>query len=113
MSNNAILSLTDAAKTRVNHLVSVSKEPVIGIRVGVSKGGCSGLTYKIDYAKEVVAGDEVIELNEQAKILVESNAILYLLGTTMDYIEETLSSRFVFQNPNEKNTCGCGESFNV
>ncbi|MCH2038474.1 MAG: iron-sulfur cluster assembly accessory protein [Rickettsiales bacterium] len=113
MIKTDVISLTDAAADRVKHLVSISNEPVSGIRVGVRKGGCSGLTYKIDYAKEPVSGDEVIKINDDAEVYIDSAAVLYLLGTTMDFIEEKLSARFVFTNPNEKGNCGCGESFHV
>lgn len=112
MMETGIISLTDAALARIKHLVSISNEPVSGIRVGVSKGGCSGLTYKIDYAKEPENGDEIINI-DGAEVYIDSAAILYLLGTTMDFVEEKLAARFVFINPNEKGTCGCGESFHV
>ncbi|MFL6802370.1 MAG: HesB/IscA family protein [Xanthobacteraceae bacterium] len=104
-----VMRLTDAAAARVRDILANAERPVVGVRVGVTKGGCAGMTYKIEYADAVKPGDEVVE-REGARVLVDPAAVLFLLGTEMDYRTDKLSAQFVFKNPNETSACGCGES---
>ena len=107
-----IITLSDKAAERVKEIINQAKEPIIGVRVGVASGGCAGMSYVMEYTKEVNPNDELIE-DKGVKVFVDSAAIMYLLGTEMDYKKEELSSSFVFNNPNETERCGCGESFKV
>ena len=107
-----VITLSDRAAERVKEIIANTKESIIGVRVGVSSGGCAGMSYVMEYAKKANANDEVIE-DKGVKVLIDPKAIMYLLGTEMDYKKEELSSTFVFKNPNETERCGCGESFNV
>ena len=107
-----ILAISDAALARVNELLTKRGKPSAGIKIGVKTRGCSGLSYSIEYADEVSKFDEVVE-KEGVKILIDPKAIMFLIGTEMDYVEEDMKSGFVFRNPNEKGRCGCGESFHV
>ena len=107
-----VLKLTDAAAERVKALIAKSEEPVLGLRVGVKKGGCSGLMYEVEYAKERKKFEEVVE-DKGVKVFVEPTAVMFLLGAEMDYHEDKFASGFTFTNPNEKDRCGCGESFRV
>ncbi|MDB2414502.1 iron-sulfur cluster assembly accessory protein [Rickettsiales bacterium] len=109
----APITVTDVALERVKSLLGQRGKPSAGIKVGVKSGGCSGLSYTIEYADEISEFDEVIELDEDVKILIDPKAIMYLLGSEMDYKEEKMKSGFTFTNPNEKGRCGCGESFTV
>ena len=111
MSKQAI-TLSDRAAERVKEIMDQSKEPIVGVRVGVSSGGCAGMSYVMEYAKKINPNDEIIE-DKGVKVLIDPNAIMYLLGTEMDYKKEELSSTFVFKNPNETERCGCGESFKI
>ena len=88
------------------------KNLVVGVRVGVASGGCAGMSYVMEYAKKTNPNDEIIE-DKGVKVLIDPKAIMYLLGTEMDYKKEELSSTFVFKNPNETERCGCGESFKI
>jgi iron-sulfur cluster assembly protein len=107
------MSLTDAAAERVKALVAKGGEDqIMGLRVGVKSRGCSGLSYFVEYAKERKKFEEVVE-DKGVKIFIDPAATMFLLGSEMDYVEDTLNSGFVFHNPNEKSRCGCGESFNV
>jgi iron-sulfur cluster assembly protein len=108
----APLTLTDAAVHRVKNLLEQRGKPSVGIRIGVSTKGCSGLKYTIEYADEHKPYEEVVE-KEGVTVLIDPKASLFILGTEMDYVEDTLQSGFVFRNPNEKGRCGCGESFHV
>ena len=90
--------------------MSKADNSAIGVRVGVKSGGCAGMSYMMEYAKEVKKNEEVIE-DKGVKVFIDPNAIMYLLGTEMDYKKEEFSSQFVFKNPNETERCGCGESF--
>jgi iron-sulfur cluster assembly protein len=108
--NQQVLSLTPAAIGRVRHLLDSKGDGAHGIRVGVRTAGCSGLTYTIDFAREIKAGDEVIEA-EGVKVVVDSGAVMYLVGTEMDFVQDQLGAAFKFTNPNESGRCGCGESF--
>jgi iron-sulfur cluster assembly protein len=109
---NPMLSLTDKAADRVKSLMAKSDKPVIGVRVGVSTRGCSGLSYTVEYAEDQRALEDAIE-DKGVKILIDPSAIMFLFGSTMDYVEDKFQSGFVFTNPNEKGRCGCGESFHV
>ncbi len=107
-----VMSLTDAAAERLSRIVEASDQPVAGVRVGLKKGGCAGMEYTMEYATEIGPMDEVIE-EKGVKLLVEPQAVLFLLGTQMDYQEGRLSSGFVFNNPNQTSACGCGESVEI
>ena len=107
-----IITLSNRAADRVKEIMSTAKEPIVGVRVGVSSGGCAGMSYVMEYAKEKNPNDEVIE-DKGVKVLIDPKAVMYLLGTEMDYKKEKFSSQFVFNNPNETERCGCGESFKV
>lgn len=106
------LTITDAAAERIRALMSQRGRPSEGIRVGVRSRGCSGLSYTIEYADEVSKWDEVVE-DKGVKVLIDPKAVMFLLGSEMDFVEEKLKSGFTFTNPNEKGRCGCGESFHV
>ena len=105
-----IISLSDQAASRIKEIMSSAENKSIGVRVGVKSGGCAGMSYVMEYAKEINPNDEIIE-DKGVKVLIDPKAIMYLLGTEMDYKKEELSSTFVFKNPNETERCGCGESF--
>jgi iron-sulfur cluster assembly accessory protein len=107
-----VLKLTDAAAERVKSLIARSEEPVLGLRVGVKKGGCSGLMYEVEYARERKKFEEVVE-DKGVRVFIEPTALMFLLGAEMDYHEDKFASGFTFTNPNEKDRCGCGESFRV
>ena len=107
-----IITLSDNAAQRIKEIMANTKEPSIGVRIGVKSGGCAGMSYVMEYAKSSNSKDEVIE-DKGVKVLIDPSAVMYLLGTEMDYKKEELSSTFVFKNPNEKERCGCGESFKV
>ena len=92
--------------------MSKADNSTIGVRVGVKSGGCAGMSYVMEYAKEAKKNEEVIE-DKGVKVFIDANAIMYLLGTEMDYKTDKFSSQFVFKNPNETERCGCGESFKV
>ena len=92
--------------------MSKADNSAIGVRVGVKSGGCAGMSYIMEYANEAKKNEEVIE-DKGVKVFIDANAIMYLLGTEMDYKKEDFSSTFVFKNPNETERCGCGESFKV
>ena len=105
-----IIKLTDTAAARIKEIMTNADSKTIGVRVGVKSGGCAGMSYSMEYAKDIKANDEVIE-DKGVKVFIDPAAIIYLLGTEMDYKKEKFSSQFVFKNPNETERCGCGESF--
>jgi len=107
-----LITLTDAAAERVKALVANSAEPVIGLRVGINTKGCSGMSYVFEYAKEKKPMEEEVQV-KGVRVFVDPMATMYLIGAEMDYVEDKLRSGFVFNNPNEKSRCGCGESFSV
>ncbi|MBO0662830.1 Fe-S cluster assembly scaffold SufA [Jiella sp. MQZ9-1] len=109
MSRFTVMSMTDAAAARVKDILAASDGDALGIRVGIKKGGCAGMEYTIDMAREVGPTEDVIE-RDGAKVFVAPEAVLFLLGTEMDYEETVLRSGFVFRNPNQISACGCGES---
>ena len=107
-----IITLSDNAAQRIKEIMSNAKDSSIGVRIGVKSGGCAGMSYVMEYAKSSNSNDEVIE-DKGVKVLIDPGAVMYLLGTEMDYKKEELSSTFVFKNPNETERCGCGESFKI
>ena len=107
-----IISLSDNAAARIKEIMSKAEKDLVGLRVGVKSGGCAGMSYIMEYTKEVKPNDEIIE-DKGVRLFVDPGAIMYLLGTEMDYKKEQFSSSFVFKNPNETERCGCGESFKV
>ena len=107
-----VMNVTDAAAERVRELIARSEKPVAGVRVGVKNGGCAGMSYTMDLAETVQKGDEVVDVNG-LKVLIDPKAVLFLLGTTMDFTVDKMSAKFVFKNPNETSACGCGESVTI
>ena len=104
-----VMRLTDAAATRITDVMARAETPAAGIRVGVKNGGCAGMEYTMEYAAAANPTDEVVE-DKGVKIFVDPKAVLFLLGTEMDFKTEKLSAQFVFNNPNQTSACGCGES---
>ena len=109
---NSIIKLSDNAATRIKEIMSSAEKTAIGVRVSVKSGGCAGMAYVMEYSREVNPNDEVIE-DKGVRVYIDSAAVMYLLGTEMDYKTEEFASSFVFNNPNETERCGCGESFKV
>ena len=107
---NPIIKLSENAALRIKEIMSNAQKHSLGVRVSVKTGGCAGMSYVMEYTKDANPNDEVIE-DKGVKVFVDSAAIMYLLGTEMDYKKDELSSSFVFNNPNETERCGCGESF--
>lgn len=112
MSKKQVMQLTDSASEQVKTLLAQRGKPSMGIRVGVKSGGCSGLKYFVEYADKRNPFDEVIK-DKDVTIFIDPKALMYLLGTQMDFVSEQFKSGFIFTNPNEKGKCGCGSSFNV
>ena len=104
-----VLTLTDAAANRVKDIMARAERPIAGVRVGVKNGGCAGMSYTMEYAEEGRPGEDVVE-DKGVKVFVDPKAVLFLLGTEMDFRVDKLSAQFVFNNPNEASSCGCGES---
>src|SRR5262245_25272292 len=104
-----VMRLSEAAASRIKELMAKVERPVAGLRVGVKNGGCAGMAYTMEYAEIVNPADEVVE-DKGVKILIDPKAVLFLLGTEMDYKVDKLSAQFVFNNPNQTSACGCGES---
>ena len=111
MSQQVIKLSTNAAE-RIKEIMLKSEKKTLGVRVGVKSGGCAGMEYVLEYAKDINPTDEVIE-DKGVKVFIDPAAIIYLIGTEMDYKQDEFSSSFVFNNPNETERCGCGESFKV
>ena len=105
-----VIKLSQNAAEKIKDILSKAEDATIGVRVGVQSGGCAGMSYEMEYAKEINPTDEIIE-DKGVKVFVDAAAVMYLLGTEMDYKKEEFSSSFVFNNPNESERCGCGESF--
>jgi iron-sulfur cluster assembly protein len=105
----AVMTLTDAAVGRVRDLMENADRPLAGLRVGVKKGGCAGMEYTLEGVEAPVAGDDMVSAGG-VNVYVDPKAILFLLGSVMDYETTKLRSGFIFQNPNEVSACGCGES---
>ena len=112
MSSRKAIEVSDKAIEQVVALLAKRDKESLGVRVGVKSGGCSGLKYFVEYADEINKYDEVVKAGG-VTILIDPKALMYLIGTRMDYIEEQFKSGFVFINPNEKSKCGCGSSFSV
>ncbi len=104
-----VMRLTEAAAERIKAVMATAERPIAAVRVGVKNGGCAGMTYTMDYAESINPLDEVIE-DKGVRILIDPKAVLFLLGTEMDYRVDKLSAQFVFNNPNQTSACGCGES---
>ena len=104
-----VMSITDAAAARVREIIANSDKPLLGVCVGVKNAGCAGMSYTMEFAEEIGKYDEVVE-DKGVKIVVDPKAIMFLLGTQMDFRTEKLSATFVFNNPNQTSACGCGES---
>ncbi len=112
MAFGKALTLTDAAADRVKALMSKAPDAMIGLRIGVKARGCSGLSYDVQYASEKMKFDEVVE-DKGVTVLIDPAAVMFLIGSEMDYVDDKFQTGFVFRNPNEKGRCGCGESFHV
>ncbi len=108
----AVVSLTEAAADQVKAIMARAEKPYAGLRVGVKQGGCAGQEYVLSYAEEAGPIDEVVT-DKGVTILIEPKAVLYLVGTVIDYESTALASKFVFLNPNETDACGCGESVTI
>ena len=104
-----VLTLSDAAARRVQEIIEKADRPIAGVRVGVKNGGCAGMSYTMEYAEGQKPGEDVVE-DKGVKVFVDPKAVLFLLGTEMDYQTTKLASQFVFKNPNQTSACGCGES---
>jgi iron-sulfur cluster assembly protein len=111
-SRPKLMTLTDAAAARVRQIMANADEPVAGLRVGVKNGGCAGMEYTMEWAAEQKPFDEVIE-DKGVKVLIDAKAVMFLLGTEMDFQVSALKSGFVFNNPNQTSACGCGESVQI
>ena len=107
-----IITLSDNAAERIKEIMANAEDNSIGVRIGVKSGGCAGMTYVMEYTKEANPNDELIE-DKGVKVFIDSAAVMYLLGTEMDFKKEEFTSQFVFNNPNETERCGCGESFKI
>ena len=103
------MRLTEAAADRIKAIMAKADKPFAGVRVGVKNGGCAGMAYTMEYAEDVQKFDEVVE-DKGVKLLIDPKAVMFLLGTEMDFKVDKLSSTFVFNNPNQTSACGCGES---
>ncbi|ABY32353.1 MAG: HesB/IscA family protein [Methylobacteriaceae bacterium] len=109
MSSFKVITLTDRAADRLKAIMADAETPIAGLRVGVKNGGCAGMSYTMEYAEERKAGEDVIE-DRGVTVFIDPKAVLFLLGTEMDFQTTKLSSQFVFNNPNQTSACGCGES---
>lgn len=104
-----LMSLTDAAAARIRFIMENAEKPISAIRVGVKNGGCAGMSYTIDYAESLAPHEDVVE-DKGVKVVIDPKALMFLIGTEMDYRTDKFTSQFVFNNPNETSACGCGES---
>jgi iron-sulfur cluster assembly protein len=109
LSGFKVMTLTDAAARRVKDIIARADHPIVGVRVGVKNGGCAGMSYTMEYADAVNPLDETLE-DKGVTVLIDPKAVLFLLGTEMDFETDKMSSQFVFRNPNQTSACGCGES---
>ncbi len=112
MAKFQVITLTDPAAERVREIMENSDKDVVGLKIGVKQGGCAGMEYTLDYVSEPDPADDVVE-TKGVKVFVDPSAVLFLLGTEMDYEETKLRSGFVFNNPNQTSACGCGESVEI
>jgi len=108
-SSLKLMSLTDAAAARIRFIMENADKPIAAIRVGVKNGGCAGMAYTIDYAESLAPHEDVVE-DKGVKVVIDPKALMFLIGTEMDYKTDKFTSQFVFNNPNETSACGCGES---
>lgn len=108
-----VMSLTNEAVGRIKSILTKAPSGEDSLLIGIDKSGCSGYSYKLDFAKSSEMKNFDCITKDGVKVFIEPKATIFLIGSTMDYKKDSLSSRFVFDNPNEKNTCGCGESFNI
>jgi iron-sulfur cluster assembly protein len=106
------VKLTDAAAARITQIMAGADGKYLGVRVGVTNGGCAGMSYTMDYAAEAKPFEEVME-DKGVRIYIDPKAILFLIGTELDFVKEKLGARFVFNNPNQTAACGCGESVSI
>ena len=106
------VKLTEAAAARISQIMADAHGKYQGVRVGVTNGGCAGMSYTMDYASESRPFEEVME-DKGVKIFIDPKAILFLIGTELDFVKEKLGARFVFNNPNQTSACGCGESVSI
>ena len=106
------MRLTDAAAARIRELTERAEAPIAGLRVGVKNGGCAGMSYTVEYADEIRKSDEIVE-DKGVKVLIDPKAVLFLLGTEMDFKIDKMAATFVFNNPNQTGACGCGESVSI
>ena len=109
LARRKVMSLTEAAASRVKEIMAKSQTPALGLRVGVRNGGCAGMSYTMELAERIEPLDEVID-DKGVKVLIDPKAVLFLLGAEMDFKADRLGSSFTFRNPNETSSCGCGES---
>ena len=107
-----VMKLTDAAAARVRDIIAKADKPVVGLRIGVKNGGCAGMEYTMEWAEDQKPFDEVVE-DKGVRILIDPKAILFLIGSEIDYETTKLASKFVFRNPNQTDACGCGESVTI
>jgi iron-sulfur cluster assembly protein len=107
-----VMRLSEAAAARIKELMVKADRPIAGVRVGVKNGGCAGMEYTMEYVEKIGPADEVVE-DKGVKLLIDPKAVLFLLGTEMDFKTEKLSAQFVFNNPNQTSACGCGESVQI
>lgn len=112
MDRPQAMTLTDAAVVRIKALLDAADKPVVGLRVGVKAQGCSGMSYHVEYAEKELPFEEVVE-DKGVRVLIDPAATMFLIGSEMDYKEDKLQSGFIFNNPNAKGHCGCGESFHI
>jgi iron-sulfur cluster assembly protein len=104
-----VMRLTEAAASRIKDILARADKPIVGVRVGVKNGGCAGMSYIMEYAEQINPTDEIVD-DKGVRLLIDPKAVLFLLGTEMDYRVDKLSTQFVFNNPNQTSACGCGES---
>ena len=107
-----VVRLTDAAAERIKAVMAKADRPIAAVRVGVKNGGCAGMSYTMEYAESAAPHDEVVE-DKGVKLLIDPKAVMFLLGTEMDFRVDKLSAGFVFNNPNQTSACGCGESVSL
>ena len=110
---NELISVTSQAANQIKKILNEAPSGMDCVLVGVDKSGCSGYSYKLDFAKSSEFKNYEIIDKDGVKVLIDPKATMFLIGSIMDYKQDKLSSRFIFENPNQKNTCGCGESFNI
>jgi iron-sulfur cluster assembly protein len=111
-STHQIITITDSAICRIKELIAKRDKPTAGIRIAIRTKGCSGLSYTIEYADDIKQGDEKIKIDDTS-LFIDPKAVLFIIGSEMDYEDGVMQKGFIFRNPNEKGRCGCGQSFTV